>query len=384
MRRLLPFILTTVSITSGCDAPAGAIADSNREPAPPAGSRAHPATPSRRERSWLKMEAPDLARPGAIIATGPDGEMLLVWPGGRARSTDDGASWVVERRPAQMSLLFSNRGGSQWVSQAAVTEPGYPHGPLELEPPIVAAGATSTRLYTFARGAYTTIASGFPASDVLGEANARVFLSRGGDVATADGYDGPRVASLDVPSTPILAGAVGGRAVVFTTRDGGATWPAVWQGVGGGALPTAVRMVDPTTGYLLLSDGALYRTSDGLASWQLIGNAPPDVGAVARDLCALSRTRIVVVGAKGRTAVSEDGGRTWDRVLVPGAPALNAVRGDGEKVWAVGDAGAVFESEDGGHSWSDAGIPIGTNLYSLAVREGRAWIVAGDVIYVSP
>ncbi len=112
-----------------------------------------------------------------------------------------------------------------------------------------------------------------------------------------------------------------------TSTDG--DWRAVWRGPENGPEPRAVRMLDRSLGLLLLADGTLYETSDGLLTWQIAGYLPPEVARFARAMAPLGETGLVVVGDHGLALYSNDRGRSWHKGSCPGDVELAAVRNDG-------------------------------------------------------
>ena len=67
--------------------------------------------------------------------------------------------------------------------------------------------------------------------------------------------------------------------------------------------------------------------------------------------------RLVAVGERGFTLVSDDAGKSWRAVGTPVVRALTGVAFSGDKVGvAVGHGGSLVRTEDGGNSWVD--VPL--------------------------
>ncbi len=335
------------------------------------------------DRPWTKLDVPGELGEGAVLVGGADRSLLVVSETSLARSRDDGRTWEVTPS-ARRTTRYTNKGGAPWVDAATIREPWYPHGRLESTRPVVAAGATANRVLLFSRGTSSTSVVAVPLSAAFGAADERVFLSAGGQISDGISYTGPSMASFEVPARPVLVGYVRHRTVVYVPDSGGAEWRLVWRGTEYGPQPLAVRMVTPELGYLLLADGTLYETSDGLGTWQLAGFLPPKVARRARAIAPVGETGLVVVGERGLAVTSTDRGRTWRLGECPEDVDLTAVAASGARVWAVGAAGAVVESDDFGSHYRRVALPVGRSLSGVLARDGRAWILAGRELYVSP
>ncbi|SPD73661.1 hypothetical protein PITCH_A1910067 [uncultured Desulfobacterium sp.] len=58
-----------------------------------------------------------------------------------------------------------------------------------------------------------------------------------------------------------------------------------------------------------------------------------------------------IVGDNGLALKSEDGGESWQRVLISKGDTFNDVFFVGTKGWIVGGGGVIFHSADGGKNW---------------------------------
>lgn len=68
--------------------------------------------------------------------------------------------------------------------------------------------------------------------------------------------------------------------------------------------------------------------------------------------------RLVAVGERGFTMVSDDSGQQWQAVATPVTRTLTAVAFRDDKVGvAVGHGGTVVRTEDGGTSWHEVAVP---------------------------
>lgn len=369
-------LLVVAAALAGCADPV----DSGPRGLLPVPGASAPATTT--DALWTELRITASLGARAALAVSADGDLLLVSPSGLARSSDEGVTWTTTPVGRERTS-YTNRGGEPWVDRGVLNEAWYPHGRLESDRPILAAGATARDVLVFAVGTYGTLVERLPLTSAMGEADARVYLTTGGLVDDVVGYAGPRLASFDVPERPVLAGTVRYRTLVYVPSDR-EVWRAAWRGPENGPEPVAIRMVTPALGYLLFADGTLLETSDGLATWQTAGSLPPGVARDARAIAPVGATGLVVVGRRGLVLVSSDRGRTWRRGSCPEDLDLTRVIAAPPRVWAVGRAGAVAASADNGCTFERVSLPIGRSLDSLIVYHGRAWILAGDRAFISP
>jgi photosystem II stability/assembly factor-like uncharacterized protein len=87
-----------------------------------------------------------------------------------------------------------------------------------------------------------------------------------------------------------------------------------------------------------------------------------------------SEDRLVAVGERGFTLVSDDDGETWKAVGTPVVRGLTAVAFNGKAGVAVGHGGSLVRTEDGGSSWIDVPMDeaMGESLLGVtALGDGR-------------
>src|SRR6185295_1367827 len=125
--------------------------------------------------------------------------------------------------------------------------------------------------------------------------------------------------------------AAGDGGLYLTTADGGVTWAPKDLGVGSLDL-ASVRCATETSCIVTTKSGAqLVRVDTTEAAPQLVTPSPDPVFAAG----FASPARIVVGGATGATAVSDDAGRTF-------TPIGGRLTGRFLRVRAGGQAGAAF------------------------------------------
>jgi photosystem II stability/assembly factor-like uncharacterized protein len=108
-----------------------------------------------------------------------------------------------------------------------------------------------------------------------------------------------------------------------------------------GANPASSR---PATRWSITSSGALQRSYDQGATWQLV-----DVNANPAPLNATNATSAQIAGNASLTA-SKDAGEALKRNVA--SPTFRAVAANGADVWAGGSSGILFHSLDAGDHWT--------------------------------
>ncbi len=144
--------------------------------------------------------------------------------------------------------------------------------------------------------------------------------------------------------------AVGDRGLILSTEDGGKTWQV--------AAPR--------------SDQA----------WYAIGFDPVDpIRPSGNGLIVGGLVEPISGRSHGTITITQDDGKTWNAVSVPGLPRLTGIQNLGPRHWiAWGDwsdhwQSALFETTDGGKTWSGRPNPCG-HLHSAAVdAQGTTLIV---------
>ncbi|EKE86916.1 WD40/YVTN/BNR-like repeat-containing protein [Idiomarina xiamenensis] len=97
------------------------------------------------------------------------------------------------------------------------------------------------------------------------------------------------------------------------------------------------------------------------------------------DVYAMDAERIFAVGAYNTFLYSADGGRNWQsiagRLENSGGFHLNAMTGQGDTLFIVGEAGQLFRSDDAGQTWQTLNSPYNGSFFGTHVDEqGRWWL----------
>lgn len=180
------------------------------------------------------------------------------------------------------------------------------------------------------------------------------------------------------------------RAYLLRTTDGGKQWTRVSVAE---ERENLVRVIfsDATRGWAFGELGAIYSTNDGGASWKRL-NAPTHYLLTGGAFCK-SQTKVWFVGANATALFTEDDGATWraGRVVTKDAdenasgnrahlPRLNAVSFvDAKRGWAVGARGAIFITNDGGRAWYAQEPNVTVDLNDVAFLDAReGWAVGAE------
>jgi photosystem II stability/assembly factor-like uncharacterized protein len=187
---------------------------------------------------------------------------------------------------------------------------------------------------------------------------------------TPIGPYGGKVTALAVdPVNPeiIYAGGAG----VWKSRDGGATWAEIDEGLPLGILTVALA-IDPrdsSTIYLGVDNRGVYKSVDGGASWTPPGVGLEDARQMVFSLAIDPRhSGTVYAGTQPGVDKTVDGGATWAPAQhgIPGGSSIRSLAIDPVHPRTLYAAGLnfVFKTVDGGLSW----LPLlGSSGSALAI-----------------
>lgn len=151
----------------------------------------------------------------------------------------------------------------------------------------------------------------------------------------------------------------GGNCALRRSDDSGVTvrrlaWSASDDNCSAGIQ--AVSFPTSVTGFLLLTSGDIYATSDGGDNWKKRGVAPQGDGTGAVNDMVFQTPQRGVVSVGGKILQSTDGGVTWKdaAVTATGSRAFSFAFANSATGLAAGDHGELLRTLDGGETW----IPI--------------------------
>lgn len=138
----------------------------------------------------------------------------------------------------------------------------------------------------------------------------------------------------------------------MVSEDGGVTWETRDAQTGRSFMGTI--LVDPADPQRLLApdmSSGLLASSDGGRSWTALGGSE---GAMATAWDPTDIDRIVVVGMS-ESALSSDGGQTWEPQPVPAGTTAVTSSADGRTIYTAaldGEVALTSASTGGGRTWN--------------------------------
>jgi hypothetical protein len=206
----------------------------------------------------------------------------------------------------------------------------------------------------------------------------------------------------------IIAGIFEGLSV---SHDRGCQWDLTQGGLTGRyVIDVAAERLEPKNAVLLISNSIggsmflteLWETNDNAATWTVAGvDMPPDFLGLTLDAAPSLPSRVYVSGRYGKPAYdgaierSNDRGKTWEKLLIPGSndlalpyiggidpthPDVVYVRLDADK------NDRLVVTKDGGTTWTQA-FTSSENLTGFAISPDGATVALGgdkDGIWTAP
>ncbi len=191
-------------------------------------------------------------------------------------------------------------------------------------------------------------------------------------LATGTAGDLARLQIID-PDTVVVLG--GGGCVLRRTDDGGKTFKKIFivAEINCPDRVQAVHFVSKTTGYLLLADGSVLKTTDSGDSFSkqtaipgTTASATPG-GAIAKDILFTgpdSGIAFVGTGATSAAFVTTDAGISWKPLTIPAGSVDRLYRFSATTIFAIGNA-TLLRSDDGGATFTKQAFGAGQTLTSI-------------------
>ena len=324
-----------------------------------------------------------LVVPGAATAAVSSGHSGWFWgspqPQGNTLSGLDFAGTRGYAAGDFGTLLRTDDGGANWAGiDTGLTDPLVRVRVIDPSTVVVGGGCALRRSndggQSFSRLPWTASDEGCPseiASFTFPSADVGYLMTQDGGVfKTADGGQTfsrqtsiPGTSSTGGGQTPTdifftasdtgVAVTNGGK--LYRTTDSGNSWVDVASSF---AALNGVTFVDATTGYAVGAAKALFATADGGQTW----SPRPVDGAPFQDFssidCADALTCLITEG-NGHLARTTDGGATGIEIAPSTGKILAASFSSATRVVAVGERGATVVSDDGGVNYTPQGRAVG-------------------------
>lgn len=207
-----------------------------------------------------------------------------------------------------------------------------------------------------------------------------LFGHHGGLLETRDGgrtWQATALQGADAMNIGRPAGGffqIAGHAAYTETTDGGSTWQNVPNDLPGSDLHLFVADPQNNARAWAFSVGyGLFETGDQGRTWQL--RQPGTWGALATF--AAGSTVLLAINDAGLRR-SDDGGRTWTPLTLPGGQAASlAASADGTAIY-VGTTNGLARSTDGGATWSATGLPSIAVALAVSPLDARSVAVVDE------
>jgi photosystem II stability/assembly factor-like uncharacterized protein len=149
-------------------------------------------------------------------------------------------------------------------------------------------------------------------------------------------------------------GFVAGSDQVLATRNGGARWTLLQEGLPVFLESASIRdliFVNPDTGFLVGDEGLLCKTIDGGVTWVTLETG---TRTWLRSISFVDVDVGYVAGAQGLLLATRDGGATWEHRPHPGGKLNGVAFLDAEVGLTTTMEGDLYRTEDRGATWTRA------------------------------
>jgi photosystem II stability/assembly factor-like uncharacterized protein len=201
-------------------------------------------------------------------------------------------------------------------------------------------------------------------------------------LATGTAGDLSRLQIVDADTVVVLGG---GGCVLRRTDDGGKTFRKIFivAEVNCPDRVQAVHFVNKTTGYLLLADGSVLRTTDSGDSFSKQTAVPgtsasaTPAGATARDILFTTPDAgiaFVGTGAGSAAFFTTDAGISWKPLTIPAGSVDKLYRFDATTIYAIGNA-TLLRSDDAGATFTKQAFGAGQTLTSIGCADPNLCLI---------
>jgi photosystem II stability/assembly factor-like uncharacterized protein len=131
---------------------------------------------------------------------------------------------------------------------------------------------------------------------------------------------------------------------------------STWKNIGpqGGFVESvAVDSTMPSTVYIGINDGGVFKSTDSASTWVSSGLQGVEIRALAVDP---ADDNVVYAGSPFGLYTTTDGGKTWTYNNPLGSVQINAMAvdpSDGSTVFVASQSGGVYQTSDSGSTWTN-------------------------------
>lgn len=170
---------------------------------------------------------------------------------------------------------------------------------------------------------------------------------------------------------------VGGFGAIYRTSDGGATWRPQTSNTTEQLF--GVDLADTKHGWIVGRSGLILATTDGGETWRRQTSGTENH---LFEVKVLDDQRVWIVGDWGTILQTTNGGQTWENRSLERDVILNGLTfADADHGWIVGEAGAILATTDAGKTWTDQRSGVDKTLFSVFFETPqRGWATGIDGI----
>jgi len=184
---------------------------------------------------------------------------------------------------------------------------------------------------------------------------------------------------------------VGINGTILYTRDGGSTWAK--QNTGTERHLFGISFVDQNHGWAVGEWGTILHTRNGGQSWK---PQSEETDSIYNSVCFVDTQTGWIVGERGTILHTADGGMTWntqmpksfervdfeDELMNPRPTLFSVMFIDRNNGWFCGIDATIGKTTDGGATWEL--LPVNTRfaLYTIFIKESKAYAVGDKGAYV--
>ncbi len=170
---------------------------------------------------------------------------------------------------------------------------------------------------------------------------------------------------------------------ILRTTDGGITWgDTLKYGL------TDIRFFDANSGYILMNDTVLGRTSNAGANWTItkIRNSTIDYCTKPTQICFINQTNAICIGTLGLNLRTSDNGNSWINYnySFTSEELMDVEFKDMNTGFIIGWNHGYYKTTNAGQNWTRSSMGGSNNGFtSIAFAGGSTWYIAAydNLIY---